>query len=90
MSDPRLAHARELRLRDAFDQARALCHAVLAERADDAEAMGLLGICDIECGDPASGRQWLDRAEAADPDNASVHLYRSVQFEVEGDASAAL
>ncbi len=89
-ADPRLAQARDLRLRDAFDQARALCHAVLEEQADDAEAMGLLGICDIECGDVASGRAWLDRAEAADAANASVHLYRSVQFEAEGNAKAAL
>ncbi|MFY0638983.1 sulfotransferase [Maricaulis maris] len=90
VTDPRLAQARELRLQDAFDQARALCHAVLEERADDAEAMGLLGICDIECGNAAAGRTWLDKAEAADGNNASVQLYRSVQFETEGNAKAAL
>ncbi|MDF1770064.1 sulfotransferase [Maricaulis sp.] len=90
VADPRLAQARELRLQDAFDQARALCHAVLEERADDAEAMGLLGICDIECGNVAAGRAWLDKAEAADGNNASVQLYRSVQFEAEGNAKAAL
>lgn len=88
--DPRLAQARDLRLQDAFDQARALCHAVLEARPDDAEAMGLLGICDIECGNVAGGRAWLDRAEAADADNASVHLYRSIQLEAEGNAAAAL
>lgn len=90
VADPRLAKARELRLQDAFDQARALCYAVLEERAEDAEAMGLLGICDIECGNVAEGRAWLDRAEAANADNASVHLYRSVQHEAEGNAQAAL
>ena len=89
-ADPRLAEARALRLQDAFDQARALCHAVLEDRPNDAEALGLLGICDIECGELAGGRAWLDRAEAAEPGNASVHLYRSVQFEAEGDAKAAL
>ena len=88
--DPRLAQARDLRLQDAFDQARALCHTVLETRPDDAEAMGLLGICDIECGNVAGGRAWLDRAEAADADNASVHLYRSIQLEAEGNAAAAL
>ena len=89
-ADPRLAEARALRLQDAFDQARALCHAVLEDRPNDAEALGLLGICDIECGELAGGRAWLDRAEAVEPGNASVHLYRSVQFEAEGDAKAAL
>jgi tetratricopeptide (TPR) repeat protein len=88
--DPRLAEARERRLQDDFGQARALCHAVLETRPDDAEALGLLGICDIECGDVTGGRAWLDRAEAADPGNASVHLYRSMQFEAEGNAKAAL
>lgn len=88
--DPRLAEARERRLQDDFGQARALCHAVLETRPDDAEALGLLGICDIECGDVTGGRAWLDQAEAADPGNASVHLYRSMQFEAEGNAKAAL
>lgn len=88
--DPRLAEARERRLQDDFGQARALCHAVLETRPDDAEALGLLGICDIECGDVTGGRAWLDRAEAADPGNASVRLYRSMQFEAEGNAKAAL
>lgn len=88
--DPRLAQARHLRLQDAFDEARALCQAVLQANPDDAEAMGLLGICDIECGNVPGGRTWLDRAEAADAGNASVHLYRSIQLEAEGDAAAAL
>jgi len=88
--DPRLAQARDLRLQDAFDEARALCHAVLETNPDDAEAMGLLGICDIECGNLAGGRTWLDRAETADAGNASVHLYRSIQLEAEGNAAAAL
>ena len=86
----RLARARQLRLQDAFDEARSQCQEVLAEAPGNAEAMGLLGICDIETGAIDSGRAWLDRAEAADPQNASVHLYRSFQYEAQGLDDAAL
>ena len=90
MPDPRLAEAAQLRLANDFDGARARCRAVLAERPDDAEAMSLLGVCAIETGDMEGGGAWLDKAEAADPRQGLVHLYRSMLHEARGDLDAAL
>jgi len=90
MSDPRLAEAAQLRLANDFNGARARCEAVLADRPDDAEAMSLLGVCAIETGDMAGGGVWLDRAEAANPRQGLVHLYRSMLHEARGDLDAAL
>jgi tetratricopeptide (TPR) repeat protein len=90
MSDPRLAEAAQLRLANDFDGARARCEAVLAERPDDAGAMALMGVCALETGDLAGGAAWLDKAEAADPQQGSVYLYRSIQHEMAGDLPAAL
>ncbi|RKR03214.1 tetratricopeptide repeat-containing sulfotransferase family protein [Maricaulis maris] len=90
MSDPRLAEAGQRRLAEDFAGARGLCDAVLAEMPDNAEAMAIQGVCALETGDLAAGSSWLDRAEAADPANASAPLYRSIQHEMSGNLAAAL
>jgi tetratricopeptide (TPR) repeat protein len=88
--DARLDQANQLRLANDFDGARAVCRAVLEADPANAGALGLMGVCAIECGDPAEGRTWLDRAETADPGSGLVHLYRSILHDAEGDAGAAL
>lgn len=90
MTDPRLQEAAQLRLAEAFDRAEALCHEVLAGNPGDAEAMAILGICTLERGDVSGGRDWLDRAEAADPDLAVLHLYRSIERAASGDVDGAI
>ena len=85
MQDMRLAEAGQLRLANDFAGACALCKAVLADRPGDAGAMALLGVCAVETGDLAGGRDWLDKAEASDPGLGLVPLYRSILHEAEGD-----
>lgn len=89
MSDPRLEEAAQRRLAEDFAGAQALCHEVLAGDAGNAQAMAILGICAIERGDMAGGRGWLERAEAADPELASLHLYRSIERAASGDLDGA-
>lgn len=88
--DARISEAARRRLADDFVGARQLCLDVLAGAPDNAEAMGLIGVCALETGDLDGARSWLDRAEAADPACGPVHLYRSMLHEAEGDAGAAL
>ena len=90
MQDMRLSDAGQLRLANDFAGARALCEAVLADRPGDAGAMALMGVCAVETGDLAGGRDWLDKAGAADPGLGLVPLYRSILHEAESDLPAAL
>jgi tetratricopeptide (TPR) repeat protein len=85
-----LARAAQLRLNEDFAAAQSLCMDVLGQDSANAEAMSLLGVCALETGDVSGGRQWLDKAEAAQPDLAVLHLYRSMQHEISGDADQAL
>ena len=88
--DTRLEEAAQRRLADDFAGAQALCHAVLADQPANSQAMAILGICAIETGDLNAGSDWLDKAEAADPSNATVALYRSSEFAARGDIDKAL
>lgn len=90
MSDLRLQEAAQRRLANDFAGAETLCQSVLAENDGNAEAMAILGICAIERGDAAAGRNWLDKAESADPALATLHLYRSVERQGAGDLDGAL
>lgn len=90
MTDPRLQEAAQLRLAEDFAAAEALCHDVLASDPGNAGAMAIVGICAVERGDVTGGRDWLDRAEAADATLASLHLYRSIERAASDDLDGAI
>tara|TARA_R110000868_G_scaffold207020_3_gene456022 strand:- start:2135 stop:4399 length:2265 start_codon:yes stop_codon:yes gene_type:complete len=85
-----LARAKQQRLSDQFDAARLTCHEIFQLDPVNASAMCVLGICDLESGQRDSGREWLDKAQAASPDLPLLHLYRSVEWEMAGDPVRAL
>jgi len=85
-----LDRAAQLRLNEDFSAAQSLCMDVLGLDSGNADAMSLLGVCALETGDIAGGTQWLDKAEAVQPDLAVLHLYRSIQHEISGNADQAV
>ncbi|QNL18999.1 hypothetical protein HXX25_06410 [Hyphobacterium sp. CCMP332] len=89
MTDPRLQEAAQLRLAEAFDRAEALCHEVLAGNPAMPRPWPYWGYAPLN-GDVTAGRDWLDRAEAADPDLAVLHLYRSIERAASGDVDRAI
>jgi tetratricopeptide (TPR) repeat protein len=76
-----LKDAIDLHRQGRFDEAERSYRACLAERADDAEALHLLGMLRYQRGDAGEGARLLARAQELAPDDADIALSRaSVAF----------
>jgi predicted O-linked N-acetylglucosamine transferase (SPINDLY family) len=68
------AHALTLHRAGRAGDAARLYRQILADQADHAGALHLLGVAALECGQPQEALEWLQRASAVAPRNAVYHL----------------
>lgn len=87
-----LSDAKAARLADDYETAMRLARAVIAATPGGGapEAESLLGVCEIETGDVASGGPRVEAAAAARPDNAWLQINLCVLREAQGDLRGAV
>lgn len=90
--DNLLSEARAARLSDDYPTAMRLARAVLAATpgVPPPEAESLLGICEVETGDIASGAPRVEKALRAKPDSPWLNLNLSILREAQGDIRGAV
>lgn len=85
-----LDEARRARLAGAYGRAELICREIIDKNPIDALALGLLGQCLAEAGDPRAAAHFIELALSLAPAQPEIRLNAAALREAEGDLEGAL